>query len=85
MTDLEMKFVDYCRQVIDTTSNYGTNTKENILKNVRNRMPNSFSRKEANRLFESFTGKYWTQHGNQYTNLLNLAHPQDVQDVKEEL
>ena len=84
MTDLEM-FIYSCRQVIDTTSNYGTNTKENILKNVRNRMPNSFSRKEANRLFESFTGKYWTQHGNQYTNLLNLAHPQDVQNVKEEL
>jgi len=84
MTDLEM-FIYSCRQVIDTTSNYGTNTKENILKNVRNRMPNSFSRKEANRIFESFTGKYWTQHGNQYTNLLNLAHPQDVQDVKEEL
>jgi len=84
MTDLEM-FIYSCRQIIDTTSNYGTNTKENILKNVRNRMPNSFSRKEANRIFESFTGKYWTQHGNQYTNLLNLAHPQDVQDVKEEL
>jgi len=84
MTDLEM-FIYSCRQIIDTTSNYGTNTKENILKNVRNRMPNSFSRKEANRIFESFTGKYWTQHGNQYTNLLNLAHPQDVRDVKEEL
>ena len=81
MTDLEM-FIYSCRQVIDTTSNYGTNTKENILKNVRNRMPNSFSRKEANRIFESFTGKYWTQHGNQYTNLMNLALPQDV---KEEL
>ena len=81
MTDLEM-FIYSCRQVIDTTSNYGTNTKENILKNVRNRMPNSFSRKEANRIFESFTGKYWTQHGNQYTNLVNLAHPHDV---KEEL
>jgi len=81
MTDLEM-FIYACRQVIDTTSNYGTNTKENILKNVRNRMPNSFSRKEANRIFESFTGKYWTQHGNQYTNLVNLAHPHDV---KEEL
>ena len=81
MTDLEM-FIYSCRQIIDTTSNYGTNTKENILKNVRNRMPNSFSRKEANRIFESFTGKYWTQHGNQYTNLVNLAHPHDV---KEEL
>ena len=81
MTDLEM-FIYSCRQVIDTTSNYGTNTKENILKNVRNRMPNSFSRKEANRLFESFTGKYWTQHGNQYTNLVNLEHPHDL---KEEL
>ena len=81
MTDLEM-FIYSCRQVINTTSNYGTNTKENILKNVRNRMPNSFSRKEANRIFESFTGKYWTQHGNQYTNLVNLAHPHDV---KEEL
>jgi hypothetical protein len=81
MTDLEM-FIDSCRQVINTTSNYGTNTKENILKNVRNRMPNSFSRKEANRLFESFTGKYWTQHENQYTNLVNLAHQHDL---KEEL
>ena len=81
MTDLEM-FIYSCRQVINITSNYGTNTKENILKNVRNRMPNSFSRKEANRLFESFTGKYWAQHGNQYTNLLNIAHPHDL---KEEL
>ena len=81
MTDLEM-FIYSCRQIIDTTSNYGTNTKENILKNVRNRMPNSFSRKEANRIFESFTGKYWTQHGNQYTNLVNLEHPHDL---KEEL
>ena len=79
MTDLEM-FIYSCRQVINTTSNYGTNTKENILKNVRNRMPNSFSRKEANRIFESFTGKYWTQHGNQYTNLVNLAHPHDVKE-----
>ena len=81
MTDLEI-FIDSCRQVIDTTSNYETNTKENILKNVRNRMPNSFPRKEANRLFESFTGKYWTKHENQYTNLVNLAHPHDL---KEEL
>ena len=84
MANLEM-FIDSCRQVIDNTSPHGTNTKDNILKFVRKRMPNTFSRKEANRLFESFTGKYWTQHGNQYTNLLNLAHPQDVQDVKEEL
>jgi len=82
MTDLEMMFVDTCRQVINNTSNHGTNTKDNILKIVRKRMPNTFSRKEANRLFESFTGKYWTQHGNQYTNLVNLAHPHDV---KEEL
>ena len=81
MANLEM-FIDSCRQVINTTSNYGTNTKENILKFVLKKMPNTFSRKEANRLFESFTGKYWTQHGNQYTNLVNLEHPHDL---KEEL
>ena len=82
MTDLEMKFVDYCRHEINNNSDHGTNTKDNILRIVRSRMPDTFSRKEANRLFESFIGKYWTQHGNQYTSLVNLAHPHDV---KEEL
>ena len=82
MTDLEMMFVDTCRQVINNTSNHETNTKDNILKIVRKRIPDTFSRKEANRLFESFTGKYWTQHGNQYTTLVNLEHPHDL---KEEL